>query len=94
MRLSEYIESKYGKSDKPYPGMDKRKSKKETPYLKEKKEWWEEEAEEENIQRQTAVFFDGVFYGQTPIDLLRDPSIKPQLKALYPVYHSCCKEKS
>ncbi len=93
MRLSEYMESKYRKTDKPYPGMDKRKSKAESLHLKEKKELWEEEPEEDNIKRQTAVFFDGVIYGQTPKDLLKDPSNKPQLKALYPVYHLHCKVK-
>jgi len=79
--------------EKPIAGMDKRKSKAESLYLKGEREWYEGEDEEENIHRQTAVFFDGVFYGQTPLLLLRDPSIKPQIKALYPIYHSCCKEK-
>ncbi len=42
---------------------------------------------------QTAVTFDGVHYGQTPIDLLADPNIKPQLKVLYSAYHLHCPQK-
>jgi len=76
----------------PTPGMDKRKSKAESLYLKGEREWWEGEDEEENIQ-QTAVFFDGVFYAQTPTPLLKDPSTKPLPKVLFAIYHSCCKEK-
>ena len=76
----------------PIAGMDKRKSKAELLFLKGEREWYEGEPGE-NIQRQTALFFTGEFYGQTPISLLKDPSIKPQLKALYPVYHLHCKVK-
>jgi len=73
----------------PTPGMGKRKSKAESLYLKEEGEWYEGEPGED-IQRQTAVFFTGVFYGQTPIDLLHDLSVKPIPKVLFAIYHAHC----
>ena len=76
----------------PTPGMDKRKSKAESLYLKGEREWYEGEPGE-NIQRQTALFYTGVLYGQTPIDLLRDPTIKPLIKVLFAIYHTHCNVK-
>jgi len=78
--------------DKPIAGMDKRKSKAESLYLKGEKEWYEREPGE-NIQRQTALFFAGTYYGQTPIDLLHDPKIRLLPKVLYSIYHAHCKVK-
>lgn len=76
----------------PTPGMDKQKSKAESLYLKGEREWYEGEPGE-NIQRQTALFYTGVLYGQTPIDLLYDPIIHSQAKTLFAIYHTHCKEK-
>ena len=42
----------------------------------------------------SAVFSDGVFYGQVPIKLLRDPMIKLQAKAVYALLHSYSQPKS
>jgi len=78
--------------EEPIAGMDKRKSKAESLYLKGEREWYEGEPEE-NIQRQTAVFFTGEFYGQTPISLLKDPKIRLLPKVLYSIYHAHCKVK-
>ena len=75
--------------------MDKRKSKAESLYLK-KKEWWEEEDKKarENIQRQTAGFYSGEYFAQTPAGLLCDPTIRPFIKTLYAVYHLHCPTKN
>lgn len=72
----------------PIAGMDRRKSKAESLFLK-----GIEEKPRENIQRQTAVFFPRVRFGQTPIPLLHDPTIKPLIKTLFAIYHTHCPEK-
>lgn len=71
-----------------YAGMDLRKSKAESLYLKDK-DWWQGE---EN-QNKGAVFFDSVHFGMIPVELLRDPKIKPQAKAVYGLMHSYSQPK-
>ena len=43
---------------------------------------------------ESAVFFDGIYYGQVPVSLLRDPKIKLQAKAVYALLHSYSNPKS
>ena len=72
----------------PVPGMNKKKSKAESLFLKEK-EWYEEAEEETRPQRgYYSVHTDYPYFGQTPQALLRDPTIRPGPKALYADLHT------
>lgn len=42
---------------------------------------------------ESAIFYDGIFYGQVPIDLLRDPTMKLQAKAVFALMHSYSQPK-
>lgn len=68
--------------NKPYPGMDKRKSKSEELFLKEKSP----EGPIVKLHRYPK-------FGQTPQELLRNPEIKLQSKAIYGILHTIAKEK-
>jgi len=69
--------------DKPYPGMDKRKSKSEELFLKEK-------SPEGPIIRK----YKYPKFGQVPQELLRNPEIKLQSKAIYGILHTIAEEKN
>ena len=75
------------KMDKPLPGMDKRKSKAESLYLKK-----EQEPEEERGRRPresgTVVYYDGPFFAQIPQELIRDPIIPHAAVRLWGIYHT------
>ena len=76
-------------TNKPYPGMDKRLTKQQALRGEEPKDWWEEDKKQE----ETAVFFDGVYFGEIPQELLRDPKIKLQAKAVYGLLHTYSQPK-
>lgn len=44
-------------------------------------------------KEESAIFYDGHFFGQVPVDLLRDPKIKLQAKAVYALLHSYSQPK-
>lgn len=69
--------------DEPYPGMDKRKSKSEELYLKER-------SPKGPIVRK----YKYPKFGQIPEELLRNPKIKLQPKAIYGILHTIAEEKS
>ena len=49
---------------------------------------------EETLRKGTAIISVEPLFGKTPVDLLRDPSIRAVLKGLYSLLHSfCCNEK-
>lgn len=68
------------KMDKPYPGMDKRKSKSEELFLKEKNPI-------------VKLYRHYPKFGQIPQNLLRNPKILLQDKAMYGILHTIAKEK-
>jgi len=68
--------------DKPYPGMDKRKSKSEELFLKEK-----------NPKSPIVKLHRYPKFGQIPQELLRNPEIKLQSKAIYGILHTIAEEK-
>lgn len=72
--------------DKPYPGMDKRLTKREAL---EGKEWHEEETEPEG----SPIFSLIPRFVQTPEELAFDHEIKLQLKAVFGISHGRCGEK-
>lgn len=76
--------------NKPYPGMDKRLSKRQALQGEQVQDWWEEE---DNKQEGVAIFSDEVYFGQAPQELLRDPKIKLQPKAVYAIMHSYSQPK-
>ena len=43
---------------------------------------------------ESAVFFEGIYYSQVPVHLLRDPTIRLQTKAVYALLHSYSQPKS
>lgn len=47
-----------------------------------------EDIDNEKVADESTIVFDGVLYGQVPQDLLRDPNIKLQAKAVYALLHS------
>lgn len=71
---------------KPYPGMDKRLTKREAL---EGKEWYEGEEPEGSLIISLIPKF-----AQIPIELAQDSEIKLQLKGVYSILHSRCGEKS
>ena len=71
----------------PIPGMDRRKSKVESLYLKEIGRR-EEEAEEPRPQRGALVRIDYPHFAQVPQALIRDPEIPHAAVRLYGIYHT------
>jgi len=39
------------------------------------------------------VFFEGIYFGKVPLELLRDPKVKLQAKAIYALMHSYSQPK-
>lgn len=52
-----------------------------------------ESQDEEKTEKGSSIVYDGTFFGQTPIELLRDPQIKLQTKAVYGLLHSYSQPK-
>ena len=73
----------------PTPGMDKRKSKAESLYLKGEREWYEREpGEEARPQSGYSVRTDYPYFAQIPQALIRDAEIKHAAVRLYGIYHT------
>ena len=78
----------------PIAGMDKRKSKAESLYLKGEREWYEgEPGENTRPQRGYSVRTDYPHFAQIPQALIRDPKIKHAAKVLYGIYHTYAQNK-
>ncbi len=82
------------KNDEPIPGMDKRKSKAQSLYLKEAWQWFEEAPGEERGSRWGySVRTDYPHFAQIPQALIRDPNIPHAAIRLYGIYHSYTENK-
>lgn len=75
---------------KPTPGMDKRKSKAESLYLRGIEE---EPRENTRPQRGYSVRTDYPLFAQTPQELMRDPNMPDAAVRLYGVYHTYAPNK-
>lgn len=81
----------------PIPGMDKRKSKNELLYLQAKNEQHQKELAKQSGRKsrrqETAIFYDGLYFAQTPQALIRNPNISHAAVRLYGIYHTYSQNK-